>query len=151
MIFLIFYPEIASLTPDLCEDPLGSPISLDHRSDTTNSIRDPMGSEIQSQTLPRDPVDPRSTVKLHHGILLDHGSNTADSREISWDHRSDFGSMDMSAYGSVCLLCAVYVCMLGQWGMRQLPNPSRSSVGRASYPQPAPGQARARDASALDI
>ena len=34
---------------------------------------------------------PRSTVELHHGIRLNHGSNTALSREIFWDHRSDFG------------------------------------------------------------
>ena len=53
-----------------------------------------MGSEIQSQTLPRDP---RSIVELYHGIRLDHGSNTAVSREIFWDHISDFG-----IHGHVC-------------------------------------------------
>ena len=52
-----------------------------------------MGSEVQSQKLLRDP---RSTVELYSGIRLDHGSNTAFSREI-WDHRSDFG-----IHGHVC-------------------------------------------------
>ena len=47
-----------------------------------------MGSEIQSQKVLRDP---RSTVELYSGIRPDHGSNTAFSREIFWDHRSDFG------------------------------------------------------------
>ena len=42
-----------------------------------------MGSKIYCRALP--------------GIRLDHGSNTAFSREIFWDHRSDFG-----IHGHVC-------------------------------------------------
>ena len=68
-------------------DLLGSTISLKHRYDTS-FIKDPMGSEIHSQKLQRDP---RYDGKLYPGIRLDNGSYSVCSRKTFWDHESDFG------------------------------------------------------------
>ena len=72
-------------------DPLGSTISLDHRCDTTSSIRDPWDPRSNAKHYRGIQWDPRSTVEFHHGIRLDHGSNAAFSREIFWVQRSVFG------------------------------------------------------------
>ena len=88
--FLDFYPEQRSYSLIYARDPLGSTISLDHRSDTTSSIGDPLRSKIQSRKLEGSNGIQDLLVKLHQGILLDDGSNTVIS-EIFWDHISDFG------------------------------------------------------------
>ena len=86
MILLIFYPEVAWIKPDTCEgsawihDLLKSLIQYHQFHQGSNGIQAPI------------PKFTEGSNGIQNLLLnFNMGSDTAFSREIFWDHRSDFG------------------------------------------------------------